>query len=246
MRPKINEKFISIPPFISTSWEEVMALQVDEGDLIVILKDSSVIEVPSVDPEVLQEAFESHASYLEKKKLTPKDLIRKRPTDKLLGMGIGIGGPSGTESSFRFGMGPIDGVGGAMQHNPEHMHAPDLPKEILHKIAAIAQIVSGDQNIEAPQAEPHCNCPHCQIARAIAKTSANSEKSIDVHGVVEEEVLENELCFQQWDIIHTGDKLYTVVNKLDTDEKYSVYLGHPVGCTCGKDGCEHILAVLKS
>ena len=48
------------------------------------------------------------------------------------------------------------------------------------------------------------------------------------------------------EITQTGDKLFTVVNKLDPQENYHVYLGHPVGCTCGKQGCEHILVVLKS
>ena len=43
-----------------------------------------------------------------------------------------------------------------------------------------------------------------------------------------------------------NDKLFTVINKLDQQEKYNVFLGEPVGCTCGKQGCEHMLAVLKS
>ena len=63
---------------------------------------------------------------------------------------------------------------------------------------------------------------------------------------VEEDVRDDELQFEQWSISSAGDKLYNVVNRLDEQEKYRVYLGHPVGCTCGREGCEHILAVLKS
>ena len=62
----------------------------------------------------------------------------------------------------------------------------------------------------------------------------------------EEEVTDRDLSFQQWAIEQTGDKLFCVTNKLDRLEKYNVFLGDPVGCTCGIQGCEHILAVLKS
>ena len=45
--------------------------------------------------------------------------------------------------------------------------------------------------------------------------------------------------------IQTDEKMFTVTNRLDKNEKFNVYLGKPIGCTCGKEGCEHILAVLR-
>jgi len=152
------------------------------------------------------------------------------------------------EFPFKFGMGSIDGFGGVLQHNPEHANAPHMPSEILNKITSIAKIVAPEEAMEVPQPEPHCNCPHCQIARAINEGMGNTVRpfSIEETQMVEESVTEQDLSFQQWSIEHLGDQLFTVVNKLDSLEKYNVYLGSPVGCTCGKEGCEHILAVLHS
>ena len=62
----------------------------------------------------------------------------------------------------------------------------------------------------------------------------------------DEPVPDAELSFQEWDIVQTGKDLFHVSSRLDPNEQYNVFLGNPVGCTCGKAGCEHILAVLKS
>jgi hypothetical protein len=144
----------------------------------------------------------------------------------------------GEEPSIRFAFGTsLDGLGGMMQHNPNQANAPDLPPEILQKIGAISKILSPSDEVDLPKAETGCNCFYCQIARALNPATSVLE---------EPEVTAEELNFQQWTITQTGDKLYMVVNRLDDHEKYNVYLGQPIGCTCGKEGCEHILAVLKS
>jgi hypothetical protein len=36
------------------------------------------------------------------------------------------------------------------------------------------------------------------------------------------------------------------MNPLDHKEHYNVFLGDPIGCSCGNNNCEHIQAVLKS
>ncbi len=86
-----------------------------------------------------------------------------------------------------------------------------------------------------PKPEPHCNCPHCQIARAM-------------HGIekqeLEEPVSDEDLKFRDWEIKQTGEKLYSVTNPIDPSEQYTVFLGEPVGCTCGHSHCEHIKSVL--
>lgn len=148
------------------------------------------------------------------------------------------------DMTFRFGFAGIDGLGTAIQHNPSQMNAPDIPQEVLDKIAGIAKVIAPTDPDAIPKAEPHCNCMHCQIARAIH----NEMKAIEVQqpeAVLDEEIKPEELNFCQWEIKATDENLYTVTNRLDTQEKYSVYLGHPVGCTCGKDNCEHIIAVLR-
>jgi len=95
--------------------------------------------------------------------------------------------------------------------------------------------------MDIPKGEPHCNCPYCQIANAMQGTVSEVEEK-----EVEEEVTEDDLKFREWDIKQEGDKLYIVTNPLDADEHYQVFLGTPVGCTCGQKNCEHIRTVLSS
>jgi hypothetical protein len=119
----------------------------------------------------------------------------------------------------------------AALHNPEHANLPPLPPEILEKIGMVAQTLG---LADGPPAEPNCNCFYCQVARTL-----NPEAS-------EERVSDEELSFRTWDVHQKGDKLYAVTNPLDPNETYQVFLGSPVGCTCGDTHCEHIRAVLQS
>ena len=127
----------------------------------------------------------------------------------------------------------------AMQHDPSQSHSPDLPQEVLAKMSQIANVVIPDQVGTLPKAEPHCNCFYCQITRAIAKAKGFEEPET-------EEIPDEELEFNQWNIEQTGEDLFKVTSRIDETEQYSVFLGKPVGCTCGHEGCEHIIAVLKS
>jgi hypothetical protein len=128
----------------------------------------------------------------------------------------------------------------ALQHNQAQSNMPDLPQEILNKIKSLSQFLSKEDAEFLPKAEPHCNCMHCQLARAIS-----SEK--ESNAIEEEEVIsEEDLRFRSWDIEQSGDKLYTVKNPLDHQEQYNVYLGDPIGCTCGQKNCEHLKAVLNT
>jgi len=63
---------------------------------------------------------------------------------------------------------------------------------------------------------------------------------------LEEEVSAEDLKFRDWDIVQSGDDVYIVTNPLNAEEQYNVYLGNPVGCTCGQPNCEHIRSVLNS
>lgn len=235
---KINPKIFSLPPYISTTWNNVIALYVKEGNLIVSLIDGEIIEIPNLKPELLEIIFNAHNAYMEfeiaREHFSKSNNKSPNP--------VSLTSDSTGESPFRFAFSTLDGLGYALQHNPSQANAPEIPKEVLEKISAIAKIVAPEEANTLPKAEPHCNCMYCQIARAI-----QGEQQENVQEVSSEEtVSDDELKFQEWNIVQTGDKMYTVTNKLDTLEKYSVFLGEPVGCTCGKSGCEHILAVLKS
>lgn len=145
---------------------------------------------------------------------------------------------------LKFGEGgTLDSISTAMQHNPEQASMPNLPPELLDKVASVARALGADEAFEPGQAVPHCNCFYCQLSRAVGGQEPRAEESALVE---EEEVSDDDLRFRTWDIEEAGEQLYTVINPLDPTERYSVYLGTPIGCTCGEENCEHIRAVLSS
>jgi hypothetical protein len=147
---------------------------------------------------------------------------------------------------FRIGIGSIDEMGQAMQHNADHKNAPDLPKELLEKIAHLIQMITPNDPDLIPKAEPHCNCMHCQIARALTLGEEPVEEQIIEEEEDDEVVLDEELQFSQFEIEQMGNYLFHVKDKLAPFASFTVHLKDPVGCTCGKEGCEHVVAVLKS
>lgn len=240
----VNDKYFSLPPFISTSWEHVLALNLEQDTtLLVVLTTGKEIRIPNMTEENLTAIFKAHGCYLEREihRKRNMELEQKAHANSLLF------NPVQNEELplLRFGMGATDGFGTALQHNPAQSDSPELPPEILDKISGIAKVLAPDDIGMLPQPVDHCNCYHCQIARAI-RESLGIVPEIHLTASQEEIVSDEELTFQQWNIQQTGEKLFTVINKLSPEEKYNVYLGHPVGCTCGAKGCEHIHAVLKS
>lgn len=227
MQIKINEKIISIPPYISTTWAHVAALHMQGSSLVVTLVEGGTLTIPDLNANTLELVFNSHAEYLES--LASQAVSFKNPKVREMDL---------SDSSIRFGF--SDGLHPMMQHDPNQADAPDLPPELLQKITAISKVLMQDE-LSPPKAEPSCNCFHCQIARAF-----NPEEQAIVNEEQTDEVPESELQFQEWNITQIGEKLFSVSNPLDDKEKFSVYLGQPIGCTCGKQGCEHIVAVLKS
>jgi hypothetical protein len=237
MSIKINEKVLSIPPYISTSWSCISAMHMKESFLVITLNDNHTIAIPELPADIITSAFDYHTAYLEAVNLgipakqPLQSLERHEQFNQLMEQG---------GAALRLGFGSLDGLNNAMQHNPEQANAPALPPEILQKISAISKILATDE-IALPQAEPNCNCFHCQIAQAL-----NPSLSEPLIEDADAPIPDEDLSFQQWSITQTDEKLFSVVNCLDEKEKYNVYLGEPLGCTCGTQGCEHIVAVLKS
>ena len=254
---KITPKILSIPPYLSTSWPQVRSIYIQDANMVVSLLDGAVITIPGLSKDQTDTVFAAHTTFLEGlQNRHPNTHERQAPVHIFQALSNNSPfippHPPGSDgegiASLRFSFDNMDSLCSAMQHNQVQAHLPDLPKEILNKIAAIAKIVSPDDIQNMPKAEPHCNCPHCQIARAVHSKAEidHSKDSIPILENKDEEVSAEELTFQQWNITQTGEKLFTVTNRLDLQEQYSVFLGNPVGCTCGNPGCEHIVAVLKS
>jgi hypothetical protein len=245
---RINHKILSVPPYISTSWKNITSLHCEYKDsmlvLIVGLNNGSRIEIPHLESPVIEAIFAAHSKFLEQEhagipqktppapQSTPQTPVPNN--SPLSGLGIPL---------LQIGAAGIENFGSVLQHNPELSNAPDLPKEMLNKIASISKAVGIDDPNLIPKPEPHCNCFHCQISRAIQ--SSNDEEQISAEP--EEEVVSDEdLKFRLWDVAQTSDQLFLVSNPMDSKEHYSVFLGEPIGCTCGEKNCEHIRAVLNS
>lgn len=241
MTIKITDKILSIPPYISAHWSRIATLHMKGNILQMTLVDGDALQIPNLDTETIRSIFEHHATFIENEhtptlKSTPFEAPGTSAVAKLQDL------MKGDNPSIQFAFGTsIDGMGGMLQHDPTQKDAPDIPEEVIKKIAMIGKIMGPSDSELLPKSESSCNCFHCQIARAL-----NPDSPIEIPAEEEAEIDEKDLQFQQWTITQTNDKLFSVVNRLDDKEKYNVYLGEPVGCTCGKPGCEHILAVLKS
>ena len=219
---QVTDKILSLPPYISTAWKNIVSIHVETRPyghvLLIELVTGTKVEVPNLDPKLMEQIFSMHALVLEKE---------------------GSQNPIATQTfaiPFPF---PIEGLTSTLQHNPEQADTPPLPPEMLEKIQSLKGILPEDLT-SLQKAEPHCNCPYCQITRAITGDLVEATPQI------EEEVSVADLTFRNWDIKQEGNKLFSVTNPLDNKEHYSVFLGEPVGCTCGSKNCEHIQAVLRS
>lgn len=243
-----NEKFLSIPPFISTSWKNVRSLQLQDTHLVISLTDGSSVVVPNLDQEAMESVFAAHAGYLAGDEATPKPESRPAPGAPRMPPPAAAN-PFGGALPFPLTGGP-ESLMQAMHHDQNQSELPDLPHEILEKVAAITKVLAPKDSGELPKPEPHCNCLHCQIARAIQHGADEEEETVDCgqsdDSTDTEEVTDDDLAFREWDIVEIGEQIYQVSNPLDDDESYKVCLAEPVGCTCGSKNCEHLLAVLRS
>lgn len=239
---KINNKVLSIPPYISTSWDRILSLHMQGNVLVIALCHGETVSIPALPSDTIETIFAIHAAYLEEESPKPQNTVAHAGMPPFLQAAM-LASEQAPESTFRFGLTSMDGLTSVMQHDPSQSNAPDLPVEIIEKISAVANIVAPDEMVAMLPAKNDCNCPHCQITRAITGQPKHAET--ETHSE-EETVSPSDLHFEEWVIEQTSPNLYNVTNKLDVTERYNVFLGNPVGCTCGKEGCEHILAVLKS
>lgn len=240
---KITNRIISIPPYISTSWRNIHSIHMTDGIMIVTLSGGEAVYVPDLKLTEIELIFKAHQAYLEHEEPEQHSEAAKQPSGNPLSALLqSLLSPDASGAPVRMAFSSLENLGTMLQHNPAQANAPSLPAEVLEKVSSIAKWMAVEDTQSLPKAEPHCNCFHCQIARAL---SGDAEVSHVVHEH-EPKIDDTELQFQQWDIQQTGDNLYRVSNRLDAREHYSVFLGNPMGCTCGKQGCEHIVAVLQS
>lgn len=241
---RINQKILSIPPYISTAWKNVISLHVEhmEGTsvLIIGLYNGSSIEIPHLETNVVEAVFAAHEKFLEQEAASNLPQKNSTPTS-IFPSGMSDESATIVRLPIRFDM--EGNMGNLLQHNPEAANSPNLPPEMLEKISAISKAVGFENTDQFPKPEPHCNCMHCQIMR---KIHGESPQKIEIEHQTEEEISAEDLKFREWDIQSFEDQFYLVTNPLAPQETYTVFLGKPVGCTCGQANCEHIRAVLNS
>lgn len=239
---KITAKTLSIPPYISTSWKNIIALQVKNGELCITLTDNEIVKIPGLSAELIEEVFMAHSTHLEQEsrmEARGRELLLPPQAPPPFIQAL-MASDNQNMGQMRFGFSTLDETGHMMQHNPAQSDAPDIPFEILQKIAAIAKIVAPDDSDVLPKPEPHCNCMHCQLSRAIHGDTIETSEPTAL------DLPQAELPYTPWEVKQVEEKLYLVTNKEAPHEQYNVFLGEPVGCTCGVNGCAHILAVLRS
>ena len=216
---KITPEILSIPPFISTKWRNVSSIRMDttKGLLIIALADSSQVEIPNLEQKYIDEIFRTHA------RVSEKDV---NPSKGLFDNAFSFSLPIKSEG------GMIDPLSSQLQHNPEQSELPPLPTNVLEKITGIVKSLGLEDLSILGTPEPNCNCIYCQLTRSLEQT--------------EDVVDDLDLTFREWDVLEKENNLFRVTNPIDISEHYDVFLGDPLGCTCGKKNCEHIRAVLNT
>ncbi|MFY7842966.1 MAG: hypothetical protein ACOVOR_03015 [Rhabdochlamydiaceae bacterium] len=227
----LNEKVFSIPPFISVSWQNIYSLSVDfrlsSPLLVVYLTNSQIIEIPNLESEIIEKAFQLHQTHLEKKEPFDSAHLSKNEAKKSLN----------TNSQDNPLMDWITHIYLDLQHDQSQKMSNSIPQELAEKINQLSKTLGLDLSHLSLNHE-NCDCLYCQINSSLNNNTLPVKDS-------EEIVSDEDLKFREWDITTEGQSVYKVHNPSDSNECYTVYLGDPIGCTCGAHNCEHIKAVLE-
>ncbi len=228
---KVNSKILSIPPYISSSWENISSLHIEnKGDmktLVIHLVQGAKLEIPGLNPSSLFQIFQSHEQYLEE---TQKAQGEKAP-----------------DSSFSFGIPLTLSSEGFQQliellQDPHQPSSIEFPDKLIEKVFEMMKSAGLDKKWVEAEGEL-LNHPLYEQLKKMFEGDKNEGQDLNL---VEEEISDDDLRFKDWDIQQISKQLYKVTNPLDLNEEYQVYLGSPIGCTCGHLNCEHIKSVLKS
>src|ERR1700722_2075469 len=130
----INSKNLHLPPYVSTSWDQVASLHMQEQILNITLNNGKVIILPYLSKEITDAIFEAHATHLEqgiteKKQPMPLNPLILEQTISPFAQSL-AGLEQNSDSPFRFGFSTLDGIGSSLQHDSRQADAPDLPLEI--------------------------------------------------------------------------------------------------------------------
>lgn len=242
---RINNKILSIPPYISTSWKQIASLKAEKKEgilqLHITLQDGSYTLIPQIESPIVDAIFSSHAKYLESE--TPQE---KQPPVPFFFETQRLSSSALLEPPFPLPFPGFKNLTSLLQHDSERSLEVNFPKEMLDKIENLTRAMGIEDLRLLPKEEPHCNCPHCQIARSMKKAFEDNIETEESGIDLDEEVTEQDLLFKSWHIYPLENQNYKVVHPDNKDELYHVSLGSPLSCSCGSNQCEHIRSVLSS
>ena len=242
---RINNKILSIPPYISTSWKQISSLKAEKKEgflqLHITLQDGSYTLIPQIESPVVDAIFSSHAKYLENE--MPQE---KQPPSIFSFESPRMSSSALLDAPFPLPFPEFKNLTSFLQHDSEKSLEANFPQEMLDKIAHLTKAMGISDIRLFPKAEPHCNCPHCQIARSMKKAFEETQREEENSLYLDEEVTEKDLSFKSWFIYPLENNNYKVIHPDNKDEIYLVSLGSPLSCSCGSNQCEHIRSVLSS
>ena len=236
---KLTPKIFSIPPYISTRWEFILSLRVTDDVLMVTLKDGTICTIPNLPKETIDQIFAFHAEAEE-----AQDQERENLQPLLESMKMGF--KDLMQMLSKLGATAVGSIGKALEHDPQNANLPELPQDMVKKVQLLLNVIPKEDILAMPEGIPGCHCMYCQINGILRRAIEGREGSAPDALAESEPVEEKDLQFSEWIVESIGDKLYKVTNKLNHSEEFRVFLGDPIGCTCGKPHCEHVLAVLRS
>ncbi|MGR3951570.1 MAG: SWIM zinc finger family protein [Chlamydia sp.] len=249
---KVTKTILFIPPYISTRWSSVSTLsQINTDTIQVILTDKNAISIPYLSQEQIEQIFSCHLESLEEPTSAhhPEYMKQQDFVDLIALVQSGI--KEIMALILKLGSTAISSVGKALEHDSKNSKMALLSPEMREKVLMLLNVIPKEDILGMPLPEPDCNCMYCQISRILRtelefKAENSDEEKIAQEDALEEEVHEHDLEFSEWSVSPISEKLFLVRNKLEPYEEYRVFLGNPIGCTCGKPNCEHIVAALRS
>jgi hypothetical protein len=211
-----DDSIFSFPPYLSTTWEHVAAVSMHPSGRVEIALNNGSCVLL---PDISPD--QTDAIFQCHKRYLSKKISTEGRVIQKFGMGLEIPGSGAIP----------------LQHNPLEAGGSHLPEEFIEKLAEITKATLPKEILSDFTPEPHCHCTFCEIARA---ANPGVEELVEI-ATPKEETIAN-----RWIVQQVSEKLYTVSSSEDPAESYSVFLGQPIGCTCGKADCVHIISVLKS
>jgi hypothetical protein len=266
----VTRKAFHLPPFISTSWAHVVSLHMEHEDheqlLVVTLTNGAQICIPGLEERLLRHIFQMHAEVMEnhppsavssevavavKESESARSVAARIPFTENGDLAVTMNGIEAWQAVGENHGGLLEGLSidpsrlqsleqDLLEHRPELTDSAPLPPLLLQRMSLMGRFLHPQLLAQMPRAEDGCGCPFCQLHRVLHGEPPDTALPAVA------EVQDDELRFRSWLIEQQDDHVFVVSNPEDAQESYRVFLGDPLGCTCGHVRCEHVRAVLQS